>query len=167
MDQSRGILYLADPLNAGTAIQKKNQAANSITLIFNENGHYLSLGQTALWRLRQRFEWICVSAEGSAACIAIALAAQLPVDRLVLTGSSLFVRRKIRMPRELVRLEGFARRNLALVVSEILLVGEEKAEIRGFTRGRNHGKLCILAEGDRDLLTAPWETLSRNSLLIP
>ena len=164
MDQARGILFLADPMNAEAAIQKQNKATNSITLIFDENGRYLSLAQTALWRLRQRFEWVCVAAEGRATCIAIALAAQLPVDRLALAGSGLFARRRGRQPRELMRLEGYARRNLALVVSEILLIGAEDAEVRGFIRGRSRGRICILEgkgwEDCRDFLTAAWDRLS-------
>lgn len=171
MNQARGILFLADPMNADSAIQKKSQSTNSMTLIFDENGRYLSLAQTALWRIRRRFEWVCVAAEGRAACIGIALAAQLPVDRLVLAGSSLFAPGRARLSRELARLEGYARRNLALVISELLLIGAEAGEVRGFARGRSRGRLCVL-EGDAGgwdpaLLTASWERLCRNNLLIP
>lgn len=163
MDQGRGILFLSDPLNAGDAMQKQIRSTNSMTLIFDENGRYLALAQEALWRLRQKFEWICVAAEGRAACIAIALAAQLPVDRIALAVSGLFGQRQPDLPRELLRLEGFARRNLSLVISEILLVGAPESEERGFQRGRNCGKLCVLEENNwancQNLLTTPWEQL--------
>jgi len=171
MDRSRGILFLSGPLNGVSATQKLNRNTNSMTLIFDENGRYLSLAQEALWRVRQRYEWVCVAAEGSYACVAVALAAQLPVDRLALTGSELFLSRKDGLPREIARLESYARRNLSLVVSEILLIGAQDAEVRGFLWGRNRGRLCALDGNDRKdrqvLLTANWDQVCRNNLLIP
>lgn len=168
MDQSRGILFLADPLSAQSAAQRKSEYTNSMTLIFDENGRYLSHAQTALWRMRQRFGWVCVAAEGEAACIAVALAAQLPVDRLALTDSMLFMPRQRGTNRELSRLRAYARRNLSLVVSEILLFACREAEAKGFLRGRARERICVL-EGDADpgLLAAPWEQACRNNLLIP
>ena len=171
MDHARGILFLADPLNADGTPHKQIRSTNRMTLIFDENGRYLSLAQAALWRLRQKHEWVCVAAEGRAAGIGVALAAQLPVDRLALAGSGLFNRERMRLPRELARLEIYAKRNLALVVSEILLAGVKEGEARGFLRGRSRGKLCVLEadiwEKCQNLLTAPWAELSRNNLLIP
>lgn len=171
MDRNRGVLFLADPMNGNSAAQMKSEYTNSITLIFDENGRYLSLAQEALWQIRQRVSWVCVVAEGQAACIAVALAAQLPVERLVLRGNGLFFLHRNDLPRELARLVIYARRNLSLVVSEIMLIGAGKAEVRGFLRGRNRGKICALEEDkeeeSRDLLTAPWEQVCRNNLLIP
>lgn len=173
MEYSRGILLLKDPLCAESASRKKSEYTNSITLIFDENGRYLSLAQAALWDMRQRFNWVCVAAEGMAACIAVALAAQLPVDRLVLIDSGLFMSRRKGMPRELVRLTGYARRNFSLVISEILLLNCRETEIKGFHRGRRQGRICVMESGGNgeeicpQALVAPWERLGRNNLLIP
>lgn len=173
MDRTRGILFLADPLKTDSALQRQNQITNSMTLIFDENGRYLSLAQTALWRLRQRCGWICVAAEGDAACIAVALAAQLPVERLALVEGSLFLPRRRDMPRELTRLQAYARRNLSLVISEILLIGAQEAETRGFLRGHARGPVCVLEgvensrEDCQNILAAPWDEVCRNNLLIP
>lgn len=170
MEQTRGILFLADPLRAQSAAQMENRITNSMTLIFDENGHYLSLAQTALWKMCRRYSWVCVAAEGKAGCVGVALAAQLMVDRLVLIQSSLFMPRQRGMPRELARLEAYARRNLSLAVSEILLIDCCENEARGFLRGRGRGRMCALeskGKVDQNLLTAPWEQASRNNLLIP
>ena len=172
MNQTRGILFLADSMNADRASQRQIQYTDSITLIFNENERYLSLAQAALWRMRQKHGWVCVAAEGKYACVALALAAQLPVDRLVLRESSLFAQRKARLPKDLLRLESYARRNLSLVVSEILLIGTQESEVRGMLRGRIRGRTCALPDPGGwevcgDLLRAPWEQVSRKNLLIP
>lgn len=173
MDQSRGILFLSDPLRRKAGQPKQAEYTHSMTLIFDENGRYLSHAQAALWRMRKRYEWICVAAEGEAVCIAIALAAQLPVERLALTRSSLFVPGKHALNRELVQLRSYARRNLALVISEILLIGPDSREVRGLLRGRSKGKLCVLDEREEDMknyqniLVGSWEQACQNNLLIP
>lgn len=169
MEQSRGILLLKDPLHAGAMLQRQSEYTNSMTLIFNENGRYLSLAQTALWHMRKRFDWVCVAAEGSAACIAVALAAQLPVDRLVLTEGSMSMTRKKGIPRELLRLERYARRNFSLVISELLLLNCREEEIKNFLQGRRKGKVCALEcrEYNPEWFICPWEQLGRNNLLIP
>jgi len=173
MDQNRGILFLAGPLHGGSAVQMKREYTNSTTLIFDENGRYLSLAQTALWRMRQAHNWICVAAEGEAAAIAVALAAQLPVDRLALAGSGLFSPRQKGQDRELARLSAYARRNLSLVISEIMLIGAAERELRGFLRGRARGRICAVEERETgwesclDLLASPWEQACQNNLLIP
>lgn len=169
MEQSRGILLLKDPLHAGAMLQRQSEYTNSMTLIFNENGRYLSLAQTALWHMRKRFDWVCVAAEGSAACIAVALAAQLPVDRLVLMESSMFMPGRNRISRELLRLERYARRNLSLVISELLLLNCREEEIKNFLQGRRKGEVCALEcrKYNPEWFICPWEQLGRNNLLIP
>lgn len=173
MEQNRGVLFLADPLKAESAARMKSEYANSMTLIFDENGRYLSLAQAALWRMRQRYGWVCVAAEGNAACIAAALAAQLPVDRLALAGSGLFLPGTKSLPRELARLNAYARRNLSLVVSEILLIGAQNGEVRGFIKSCVHARICTLEaqesswESCQNILAAPWEQVVQNNLRIP
>jgi len=173
MGQRRGVLFLADPLGPAASIQRQIPNTDTITLIFDENGRYLSLAQTALWRMRQAHNWICVAAEGEAAAIAVALAAQLPVDRLALAGSGLFSPRQKGQDRELARLSAYARRNLSLVISEIMLIGAAERELRGFLRGRARGRICAVEERETgwesclDLLASPWEQACQNNLLIP
>lgn len=173
MEQNRGILFLADPLKSESAAQRKTEYTNSMTLIFDENGRYLSLAQTALWRMRQRYGWVCVAAEGSAVCIAAALAAQLPVDRLALAKGGLFLPGAKDLPRELMRLNAYARRNLSLVVSEILLIGAQNAELRGFQKSCVHARICAIEKDEtswkscQNILAAPWERVVQNNLRIP
>lgn len=77
------------------------------------------------------------------------------------------------MPRELARLEAYARRNLSLVVSEILLLGCRESEVKAFLYHCRNGKTCVLAEDGKcresgeNLLVAPWERVCRKNLLIP
>lgn len=173
MEQNRGILFLADPMKAESAAQTKREYTNSMTLIFDENGRYLSLAQAALWRMRQKYSWVCVAAEGSAASIAAALAAQLPVDRLALAESGLFLPAREKLPRELARLHAYAHRNLSLVVSEILLIGAQEAEVRGFVKSCVHARICALEtkkipwKSCQNILAEPWERVVQNNLRIP
>lgn len=173
MEQKRGVLFLANPLEAGSMQRIKTDDAASATLVFDEGGHYLARAQAELWRLRQNCSWVCVAAKGRAAAIAAALAAQLPIDRLAMLEGELFSSERKATSRELTRLEAYARRNLSLVVSEILLVGVSESELRGLLRGLRRPRLCVLEYDGSDrtdwrrLLTAPWEQLCRNNLLIP
>jgi len=173
MGQRRGVLFLADPLGPAASIQRQIPNTDTITLIFDENGRYLSKAQSALWQLRRRCDWICAAAEGQAASIALALAAQLPVDRVALGGGGLFIPGK-RLPRELTRLRHYARWNISLVISEILLVDAEEREIRGIMRGMGQGRICALdaAEGEKPWcgrqkeLVEDWRLLCEKNLLI-
>lgn len=162
MEEGRGILLLKDPLCAASVPQKKDEYTNSMTLIFDENGRYLSQAQAALWNMRQRCSWVCVAAEGMAGCIAVALAAQLPVDRLALMDSNLFRPRPKGIPRELARMENYARRNFSLVISELLLLNCREEEIKNFLQGRRKGKVCALEyrEYMPEWFTCPWDRLS-------
>ena len=164
MNQTRGILCLNEaPYRAA---QKHTNLAQR--LIFMENEPLLSQAQTALWQLRRSCEWVCVAAEGGEALAALALAAQLPVDRLALKGAWL---NRPQRSRETVRLRRYALRNLPLVISDVLLIGAPEEEIKTILRGRRHGGLCALeAQGwsqCTQLLTAPWDCATENNLLIP
>lgn len=164
MNQTRGILCLNDaPFRAA---QKYTNLAQR--LIFMENEPLLSQAQTALWQLRRCCEWVCVAAEGGEALAALALAAQLPVDRLALKGAWL---NRPQRSRETARLRRYALRNLPLVISDVLLIGAPEEEIKTILRGRRHGGLCALEAQDwsqcAQLLTAPWDCATENNLLIP
>ena len=164
MNQTRGILCLNEaPYRAA---QKHTNLAQR--LIFHENEPLLSQVQTALWQLRLSCEWVCVAAEGGEALAALALAAQLPVDRLALKGVWLNLPRR---GREMARLRRYALRNLPLVISDALLIGAPEEEIKILLRSRRHGGLCALEAQDwsqcAQLLTAPWDRATENNLLIP
>ncbi|MDO5322814.1 MAG: hypothetical protein Q4G06_02270 [Clostridia bacterium] len=149
MDQSRGVLFLSDPLRAGAQgriIERMQWSAaeqvaghNLLWIDFPEVERCLPHAQAALWELRRRCGWVCVAAERGCAGVALSLAEQLPVDRLALIGGTPFsplpeggtaARR-----RELRRMDGFARRNLALLVAELLLVGIKEDEMRRMACG--------------------------------
>lgn len=158
MQQNSGLLFLPDPSGAAP---KQNEYPQG--LVFHENESLLSQAQGALWRLRKDHEWICVAAQGEAACIALALAAQLPVERVAILGTG---QGDGRLSREMRRLKAYARRNLALVTAEILLVGVQDGLIHTLLRGMGRCRLCALEELPLARLTAPWEVLCENNLLI-
>ena len=93
-----------------------------------------------------------MAASGCAVGVALALAAQLMVDRLALWMEPAPEKR----PRELMRIDGYAKRNLSLVACEILLVEPPENGLRMLTRGL--GRNCALrctdaaALADADLL---------------
>lgn len=147
MDQLRGVLFLSDPLRAdlrGRNIERMLRSADDVgrrllSVAFPEVEKCLPHAQAALWELRQRCSWVCVAAERGCAGVAMALAEQLPVDRVALLGGTPFAplpeggtpsRR-----RELKRLDAFARRNLALLVAELLLVDVPEDEMRRLACG--------------------------------
>lgn len=150
----RGILLLADPLRRGSRFSQMQMQCT--TLVFDESERYLSQAQAALHRARKEWEWICVAASGAAVGIAFALAAQLPVDRLALWLDDTPQLR----PRQILRLDAYARRNLALVVSEILLIEAREDAARRLARGlgRSYGIRCMDSAGmSAAELTAPWK----------
>lgn len=159
MNQKRGILCLQDP----QAATQNRITGDTEGLVFHENESLLSQAQGALLRLRERYGWICIAAEGSAAHIALALAAQLPVDRLALLSPG---RDESGLSREMLRLRSYARRNLALITAEILLWDAEEDLIRSLLRGNRHSRLCLLERYSPEALTQPWDALMENNLLI-
>ena len=147
MDQLRGVLFLSDPLRAGARgrnIERMLRSADDVgrrllSVAFPEAEKCLPHAQAALWELKQRCGWVCVAAARGCAGVALSLAEQLPVDRVALIGGTPFAplpeggtaaRR-----RELKRLDGFARRTLALLVAELLLVDVPEEETRRLACG--------------------------------
>ena len=161
MDQLRGVLFLSDPLRAGARgrnIERMLRSADDVgrrllSVAFPEVEKCLPHAQAALWELRQRCGWVCVAAERGCAGVALSLAEQLPVDRVALFGGTPFsplpeggtaARR-----RELKRLDAFARRNLALLVAELLLVDVPEEETRRMACGLGRN-VRLRAQDDAD-----------------
>ena len=161
MDQLRGVLFLSDPLRAGARgrnIERMLRSADDVgrrllSVAFPEVEKCLPHAQAALWELRQRCGWVCVAAERGCAGVALSLAEQLPVDRVALIGGTPFsplpeggtaARR-----RELKRLDAFARRNLALLVAEMLLVDVPADEVRRLACGLGRN-VRLRAQDDAD-----------------
>ena len=163
MDQSRGVLLLSDPLRVdaqGRIIEQMLRSASEgdagrrlLFVDFPEGEKCLPRAQAALWELKQRCFWVCVAAERVCAGVALALAEQLPVDRVALLGGTPFsplptggtaARR-----RELRRMDAFARRNLALLVAELLLVDVSQDEMRRLTCGLGRN-VVLRAQGSAD-----------------
>ncbi len=164
MEEIRGVLWL----DGGPGAAARGEGRwRCVVLNPGEDGAWLDRAQSALWEMRKSCDWICVAAERIGAGVAAALAAQLPVERLALTGSRLYDRSGSRLRGQAARLERFARRNLALTVSEILLIGASDREIRGFTSLPGRGRLCAVDACGTDFLTAPWSRVCENNLLIP
>ena len=162
MDQSRGVLLLRNPLDSagvweGTIEQMLRSADDVgrrlLSVAFPEAEKCLPHAQAALWELKQRCSWVCVAAERGCAGVALFLAAQLPVDRVALLGGTPFsplptggtaARR-----RELRRMDALARRNLALLVAELMLVDVPEDEKRRLVRGLGRGGI-VRAQGSVD-----------------
>ena len=161
MDQSRGVLFLSDPLRADLRernIERMLRSADDVgrkllSVAFPEAEKCLPHAQAALWELKQRCGWVCVAAARGCAGVALSLAEQLPVDRVALIGGTPFAplpeggtaaRR-----RELKRLDGFARRNLALLVAELLLVDVPEEETRRLACGLGRN-VRLRAQDDAD-----------------
>ena len=165
MEEKRGVLYLEAAPGARAA--RRDGAVETVALAFGEGERWLTQAQTALWELRKRCGWICVAADRVGAGAAAALAAQLPVERIALTDSRLFDRSGPRLRGQAARLERFARRNLALVISEVLLVGATDREIQGFASLLGRRRVCALEACAENFLTASWAEVYENNLLIP
>lgn len=154
MEQKRGVLFLADPLRRSGSFSQLHM--NTKALVFNEDERYLPQAQAALYRIRQECGWVCVAAGGSAVWIALALAAQLMVDRLALWMEPAPRKRS----RQLLRIEAFARRNLSLIASEILLVNPSEEDVRALARGLGRSSELRCTENtllhQKDL-TGPWQ----------
>lgn len=152
MDQSRGVLLLRNPLDSagvreGT-IEQMLRSADDVgrrlfSLGFSEGERCLPRAQDALRELRRRCGWVCVISERGCAGVALFLAAQLPVDRVALLGGTPFsplpTSGTAARRRELRRMDALARRNLALVVAELMLVDVPEDEKRRLVRGLGRG----------------------------
>ena len=143
MEQARGVLFLRDPLDdadaRGRTIEQMLRSASEddagrrlLSVAFPAGEKCLPRAQAALRELRKKCRWVCVAATPGASGVALFPAEQLPVERLALIGGTPFSplpeggapsRR-----RELRRMDSFAKRNLALVVAELLLVGIPEGE---------------------------------------
>ena len=178
MDQSRGVLFLRNPLDgAGPEGKIEKQMLRSagdvgrrlLSVAFPEGEKCLPRAQAALWELKQRCSWVCVAAERGCAGVALSLAEQLPVDRVALIGGTPFAplpeggtaaRR-----RELKRMDGFARRNLALVVAELMLIDVPEDEMRRLVAGLGRNVSVRAPHGaGLDSLVEAWQ-ITENNLL--
>lgn len=159
MQQKRGVLCLNDA--PFCALKQEIQTVQR--LVFDENEPLLPQAQQALWQLRCKCDWVCIAAEGEAALVALALAAQLPVERLALMG------RWRSCSKKMARFRAYALRNLPLVIANVLLIAAGDEEIAALLRGRRHGELCVLAaqrwQDCANLLTAPWSAVLEKNLL--
>lgn len=126
----------------------------------------LSMLQSLLQHLRETCDWICIMAEGNLTAHALALAAQFSVERLILLGDSLFCERPAE--RNQRKINAFARRNLALITSEIIAVDMGDAALRRLKSGLGlcSGGLIHVADAAElwrkreSFLTAPFRTLA-------
>lgn len=154
MKQERGALVLWDPLGGGgclaglsaggaalpEGLQKPIELNKDTAPVFDESGRcfisrlesgdVLAQAQAALQWMRRRFAWVCVAGSGEAAWLALALAAQLPVERLALCHGE----KPASCNRELARIAAFVRRNLSLIAAEILLVDVSAAQAQRLAR---------------------------------
>ena len=187
--ESVGCLFIDDLLSSGTGFGKALRArgipgVDIRTLQCADESALWERLQTALQEIRAGYGACSLMAAGTGCAAALALACQLPVERIVLADPALPVRRtlapvggagnqeNLRRYRTARRLAAFARRNLALCVSDILVVEGSAAESgrspwRGLGKPVNCrvGRLAIWGESAKDLYTireiAVKEAISR------
>ena len=171
MDQGRGVLLLNNPLDSADVRERtieqmlrsaENVGRRLFSVDFSEGEKCHPRAQDALRELRRRCGWVCVASGRGCAGVALFLAAQLPVDRVALLGGTPFsplpaggtaARR-----RELRRMDALARRNLALLVAEILLVDVAEDEARRLICGLGRSGIVRAQRGaDWDSFVEVWE----------
>ena len=105
--------------------------------------------RAALQDMRGCCRQVGIAAEGFACGAAAAVAAQLPVDEILLFNSRIFTpgERKTRGQRQFARIAGFARRNLSLVVADAILLDCAPAELRRLLRFLVNGSVRIVHSG--------------------
>lgn len=97
------------------------------------DGDLLCAAQEGLRSVRRNDGLCCVAAEGELWTAALALAAQLCVDRVALiTPTNRMKRPKNNFERQIERLKGYACRNLSFCVSEVLVL--EEADVQDARR---------------------------------
>jgi len=130
MNSKGRFLYLIDPLRRDGerfAAQLKNEYPHAAALIFDENERWLQKAQ----RMFAEKGFYAIAAEGNGCAVALAVAAQLPVEQLTLENCGIFDRERLKnAPAQLRRIAAFARRNLSLVASEIRFISTPEGEIR-------------------------------------
>ena len=115
--------------------------------------------QAALQDVRAEYGSACVLAAGAGCAAALALSVQLPVERLAL----LYPRRPCGPLR---RLDRFARRNLALCVSDVLVVSEGESAYASALLAGGLGahspviRLCIDQNAGSEMFTNPENGLN-------
>lgn len=102
--------------------------SSGVETVFAERGSdLLSCVQEGLYRARR--SGVGIAAEGEMWAAALALSAQLSVDRIVLIEpTDCFRIPKNEWEKQVVRLKGFARRNLFFCVSDVLVLEDDAGE---------------------------------------
>lgn len=114
------------------ALRDRLDARGIATVCVTGQGDLLSGAQEGL-RAARRSGGACVAAEGEFWAAALALAAQLSVERIVLILPTDRRNPKDKWEEQIERLKGFARRNLFFCVSDVLVLevrGDERSDKR-------------------------------------
>lgn len=136
MDLQRGILFLYDPEHGKGLLPRPERTSRDDvrSVRYTDAAQCLSDAQNMLYALHTGIRHTCIVSEGRTCCIALALAAQLTVDRIVLCGPDIFAAQIGGGDRTLRRIEGFAVRNMPLIAAEIILIDVDRAQIRMLIR---------------------------------
>lgn len=128
-----GCLLIGETVRMNALGERLN--ANGVETFFAQHSRdLLSSVQEGLYRAR-RPGGVCIAAEGEMWAAALALAAQLSVERVVLIEPT----DRFRMPRndrerQIVRLKSFVRRNLFFCVSDILMLEKDVEQMNALCR---------------------------------
>lgn len=116
-----GCLLIGDTLRMRALRERLNERGVE-TVFAPRQGDLLNAVQEGLYRAR-RSGGACIAAEGELWAAALALSAQLSVERVALIEpTDRFRNPKDDWERQVVRLKGFARRNLFFCVSDVLVL---------------------------------------------
>lgn len=120
-----GCLLIGDTAHGRMrALRDRLDARGVATVDLSRNGDLLCSAQEGLRAARQS-DGACVAAEGELWAAALALAAQLSVDRVALILPTDHRNPKDEWERQIERLKGFARRNLFFCVSDVLVLEQQ------------------------------------------
>lgn len=147
---SVGCLLIGDASHEGLKALGAQLAERSVATAFSGGrGDVLSAAQEGLYAVRGP-GGVCVAAEGEFWAAALALAAQLCVERVVLIAPTDRRNSKEDWERQIQRLKGFARRNLFFCVSDVLVLEKsiESRQVNQICRRLTNAKVLRVVIGE-------------------
>ena len=162
-DASVGCILIEDPLSGESALSGLSlpPEIQAFPFAWRAEERSFPVLQTLLQQVRGEYGSACILARGAGCMAALALAEQLPVERLALV-EPVPARRQAR------RIALFAMSNLALCVSDALIVARNPGRMaRRIARGIGfHGRAALLLAGKSgDNLYTNREKIEKDALI--
>lgn len=148
-----GCLVIGETMHMRALYEKLEECGVDMTAI-GKSDHLLTEAQEALCTVR-RAGGVCIVAEGEMWPVALALAAQLIVDRIALIAPTDRLKKtRDNFEKQIERLKGYARRNLFFCVSEVLILEESIDDrsarcVDGLCRGLCNSKVYRISSAEK------------------